>query len=348
MVIEVKLNVKETFECSIRSDHNDSVPDSKISVEKPTRIMTRQKIMFDGVDGKDVFNVIPITDSLGQISCVAGRVEVRENGEPFSKTVFFVKKEKDSNKYTLHEKAPVFDMQDPFFCRIKNDCIFGGVEVFGDEKNLSYRTVFYKGKDIDSLEKFAQGPVGMKDIRLIDLGNKIGVFTRPQKERGVRGKIGFFTIDSIDDLAKVKDEQYFYAPLIEHAFSAPLLDDHVLSEEAWFGSNDVFLLKNGNVGVLAHIGYFSNGRQDKRYCSIAFQFNPETREASPINLVALREDFPEGVPKRDDLKKVTIGCGLVRLKGVAELYLNVGDAETYVTLIEDPFSKYENPLEIRK
>ena len=110
-------------------------------------------------------------------------------------------------------------LQDPFVTKISGQLIFGGVEVFPDpknEKNLLWRTVFYKGDNIRSLKKFVSGPIGMKDIRLLELSDQsIGVFTRPQGEKGGRGKIGYTTIHSLDELtAEVIDD----APLINRIF----------------------------------------------------------------------------------------------------------------------------------
>ena len=94
-------------------------------------------------------------------------------------------------------------MQDPFVCFIGKLLVFGGVEV-KEEKDgkLSYKTVFYKGKDIFSLERFTEGPKYMKDIRLVDLKEKIGVFTRPVGKEFLRGKIGFTIINNLSELTE--------------------------------------------------------------------------------------------------------------------------------------------------
>ena len=54
------------------------------------------------------------------------------------------------------------------------------------ENALHWRTRFYRGQH-QNLVPFAQGPDGMKDIRLVELPDgDIGVFTRPQGEVEVR------------------------------------------------------------------------------------------------------------------------------------------------------------------
>lgn len=124
----------------------------------------------------------------------------------------------------------------------------GGVEVItaGDDpqKIVSWVTQFYRGYRIDSMRHFSSGPAMMKDIRLIELQDgRIGVFTRPQGEKGGRGMIGFTIIDSLEEL----NEQTF--------LEAEIFQDQFVPEE-WGGANEAQLLKNGHIGVLGHIACF--------------------------------------------------------------------------------------------
>lgn len=124
----------------------------------------------------------------------------------------------------------------------------GGVEVItaGDDpqKIVSWVTQFYRGYRIDSMRHFSSGPAMMKDIRLIELQDgRIGVFTRPQGEKGGRGMIGFTIIDSLEEL----NEQTF--------LEAEIFQDQFVREE-WGGANEAHLLKNGHVGVLGHMACF--------------------------------------------------------------------------------------------
>lgn len=106
----------------------------------------------------------------------------------------------------------------------QGELIVGGVEVItaADDPHriTSWVTQFYRGYHIDSLTHFSSGPGTMKDIRLIELDNgSVGVFTRPQGERGGRGQIGFTVIPSLDEL----NEQTF--------IDAEVLQDQFVPEE---------------------------------------------------------------------------------------------------------------------
>ena len=99
--------------------------------------------------------------------------------------------------------------------------------------------------------------------------------------------------------------------------------------------------KNGNLGILGHIAYISDG-SEKNYYPITFQFNPVTEEVSGIKIIARREDLPEGASKNQALENVLFPGGLIRIgDGTAKLYVGAGDAESYEITIKDPFLEYE-------
>ena len=139
-------------------------------------IIYAQKLQFKGVPGKDVYNITAPFVSNG-VEYIAGRVESRKS-ETDSLVMFFMR---DGDYWTLDPNAPVFALQDPCMTKINNKLVLGGVQIqYSAQANeIKYRTVFYTGKDLASLQKCAQGPVRMKDIRLIQLEKGIGVFTRP-------------------------------------------------------------------------------------------------------------------------------------------------------------------------
>ncbi|MFW5889533.1 MAG: DUF1861 family protein, partial [Bacillota bacterium] len=225
-----------------------------------------------------------------------------------------------------------FRLQDPFITKINSELLFGGVEIIKDSKSeeiISWKTNFYRGDSINDLEFFAEGPAGMKDIRLIELPNgKIGVFTRPQGEIGGRGKIGFCSLNSLDELNA------------ENIQKADLLNDQFLDLE-WGGVNEVHLLENNLLGVLGHIAAFD--QNDKRhYYPMCFAFDYLKVKASKIKIIAQRRDLPEGPAKRKDLEDVLFSGGLIRKDdGLANLYLGVSDVEAYKLEIQDPFHEYE-------
>ena len=104
----------------------------------------------------------------------------------------------------------VFKLEDPFANTVAGELVFGGIEVeHSPDQNGKIRsiwkTVLYRGKSIDDLRPFFKGPVGMKDIRLVEQVNgKIGVYTRPRdpenEDLGGDGQIGHRGSDSLDEI----------------------------------------------------------------------------------------------------------------------------------------------------
>ncbi|KHE67398.1 DUF1861 family protein [Halobacillus sp. BBL2006] len=281
-----------------------------------------EKLYFTGVGARDVYNITaPFQDSNEEV--IAGRVEPRES--EYSEVMFFTK---EGDQWSPRQGAPTFELQDPFVTIIHDQLVFGGVEVSphpDKEDALTWKTVFYKGSGIDDLQRFAEGPQGMKDIRLIELPDqRIGVCTRPQGEKGGRGKIGYTEIDSLDQLtAEVIDK-------------APLLQEHFEAEE-WGGANELYLLENDDIGMLGHIARFDEVG-DRHYYPMVCVLNREHMRLEGMKIIATRNDFPSGEAKRKDLVDVLFSGGIIQLKdGKAELYVGVSDAEAHKIRIPDPF-----------
>jgi hypothetical protein len=293
--------------------------------EAKKRNVKAEKIKFIGVEDYDVYNITAPFENKGE-KVIAGRVEKRDSED--SRVLFF---KKEYDKWVQADELKEFHLQDPFVTRINSELVFGGVETIKDENNkiISWKTNFYRGNSINELEYFAEGPEGMKDIRLVELPNdKVGVFTRPQGEIGGRGTIGFCTINSLEELNTKKIN------------SADLLNNQFLDSE-WGGVNEVHLLENNLLGVLGHIAAFDQ-EDNRHYYPMSFAFNYSTEKASDIKIIAQRSDLPEGPAKREDLEDVLFSGGLVRKDtGIAELYLGVSDVEAYKLEIEDPFIEYE-------
>lgn len=297
---------------------------SKFENSSPGR--TGRKLNFINVGDKDVYNITAPFE-LDGCRVIAGRVESRDS--EYSKVMFF---NDHGHAWSPISNAPVFDLQDPFIARINNEIVLGGVEVWAKEDDpdaLLWRTVFFRGEHINDLKPFAKGPVGMKDIRLVELKKgEIGVFTRPQGAIGGRGKIGFTMIDSLDDL---NEEVIEKAPLIDNQFD----------DDEWGGTNEIHLLNNGMLGILGHIACFDDVG-DRHYYSMAFMFDPNLKKSTPLKIIAARSNFEEGDYKRPDLIDVIFSGGLIRRNdGFAELYCGVSDAEAHMIIIPDPFLDYE-------
>lgn len=281
-----------------------------------------EKLEFAGVGEHDVYNITAPFLLNGE-RLLAGRVEARDSEE--SNIYFFTKQD---GVWVKKEDAITFKMQDPFITFIQNELVIGGVETYPLPENkeaLGWRTVFYKGKTLDNLEKIFVGPKGMKDLRLVEQSDgTIGVFTRPQGEKGGRGKIGYACIEDLSDLT------------IEVIENAPLFEDQFLDEE-WGGCNEIHVLKDGTLGVLGHIGSFDE-KGNRHYYSMTFQMNPVTRERTKLRLLAIRNNFLEAEAKRSDLVDVVFSGGLVRhSNGTATLYAGIGDACAQSITIVDPF-----------
>ncbi|MBC8080739.1 MAG: DUF1861 family protein [Gorillibacterium sp.] len=285
------------------------------------------KLMFSGVGYRDVYN-ITAPFRYGNEEVLLGRVEERDS--EFSQVFFFTS---DNHGWSPRAHTHTYNLQDPCQAIIKGELIIGGVEVItaadNPNKIISWVTQFYRGFEIDELCHFSSGPGTMKDIRLIELADGlIGVFTRPQGEKGGRGQIGFTIIDSLEML----NEQTF--------INAEMLGDQFVPEE-WGGANEAHLLNNGHIGVLGHIACFDSSWK-KHYYSMVFSLNPETFEKTPVKIIATRSDFPIGPGKRPDLVDVIFSGGIIRLgNGRAVLSVGVSDAEAYQIEIPDPFMEYE-------
>jgi hypothetical protein len=287
------------------------------------------KLAFTGVGNRDVYNITAPFEDEGEY-VIAGRVESRDSEQ--SQIMFFVEKD---GVWTPREGMPELSLQDPFYTRIGGNIVLGGVQVFPHPEisgKLSWRTIFYKGNCIRNLDAFFEGPYGMKDLRLCELRDgSIAMFTRPQGEKGGRGKIGFARLASLEELTLQKVEE------------APLLEGQFIDDE-WGGANEPHLLANGLIGILGHIACFdeSGGRH---YYPMVFAVNPVTGEYSDIELIAVRNKFLPGAAKREDLVDVVFSGGLIRNQdGTADLYAGISDAEAHRITIRDPFTKFEEGM----
>ncbi|MDR7073237.1 MTP-1 family protein [Fictibacillus barbaricus] len=284
------------------------------------------KLKFTGVGERDVYNITAPFEDDGE-PVIAGRVESRDSEH--SKVYFFVNRD---SVWTPREGAPILELQDPFVTRIAGELVLGGVEIFPHPTNadaLSWRTSFYKGASISELKPFFKGPDGMKDLRVAELKDgSVAVLTRPQGEKGGRGKIGFARIPSLKEFSVEVVEE---APLLEGQFG----------EGEWGGANELHILENGMIGVLGHIASFDE-EENRHYYPMVFLLNPETGEHSEIQLIAIRDDFLEGASKRPDLVDVVFSGGLVRKDdGTADFYAGISDAEAHRITISDPFNQFE-------
>ena len=196
------------------------------------------------------------------------------------------------------------------------------------EDRKAWQMEFYREGLNGGFDKVLTGPPKMKDIRFLQLlDGRILVLTRPQGERGGRGRIGFCVVDS---LIQACWETIESAPLFDHC-----------PEEQWVGANEAHLLTKNKIGVLGHLAEF---REDgsRRYRSMVFCIDLETGQSSETEIIAERSDFPPGESKRPDLQDVIFSGGLLRLgHGWARLFAGLSDAEAGFLDLPDPFLKFQ-------
>lgn len=259
---------------------------------------------------------------------LAARIEPTGKKFEHSSVVAFFQKEGKSWK---PRTDPIFKLQDPRITWINGEMLFSGVELSADDKGemVIYRQVFYRGKDLDNLVRFFEGPLKMKDICLVNLADKrIGVYTRPTGEKGGRGQIGFTIIDSLDDLT------------VEKIDEAPLLNDR-FPEDEWGGVNEARQMPDGRIFVLGHRAYFDEAEK-RHYYPWAFVHDLEAGRLIDLGILAERKDFPWGPAKDFDLEDVLYSGGLMEVEESSRLgrrmllLVGLSDTEAGMIEIDDP------------
>lgn len=277
-----------------------------------------KKLIFSGVDGFDVYN-ITAPFILGKKRILAGRVEQREN-ETSTINLF---EEQSNGTWKLLDNSISLPLQDPFITEIDHEIIIGGVEVLEGKSDKSWRTNLYRLQSISNAEKFFEGPLGMKDLRLKQLDSgQILVLTRPQGIKGGRGKIGILTIDSLKELSHKKIAD---APLLENQFS----------NEEWGGANEIHV-KDNHIYVLSHIANFDSYNY-RHYYAMLFEIDLSFKKIIHAKIIAERSDFLEGPFKRPDLKDVVFSGGLQVEDTEMTLYAGISDAEAQTITIKNFF-----------
>lgn len=219
------------------------------------------------------------------------------------------------------------ELEDPFITKINDEMVIGAVSILPHQEGIpptEFFTVFYRGKDIFSLNKFAQGPFMMKDIRLVARKNgKIGIFTRPKGDKFLKGRIGYLEINNLDEL---NSQNLYEAEII----------DLPISKEEWVGSNEIHLLENGKLGILGHFAY-EDKKENLHYSAMSFIFDPEKFKAVGFKIIAQRKDFPDGKTKSERTKDVVFPGGVIIKEKEAILYAGLSDAEVGRIKIENPW-----------
>lgn len=279
-------------------------------------------LRFDGIGGRDVYNITAPFMSDGQ-TLIAGRVEDRDN--ELSDIIFF---RREADAWVPYFEAPELrGLQDPCVAIISGEIVVGGVRypVRFDDGTVGWRMEFYRGHSVKSLRHMVNGPERMKDIRFCELADgRVAVFSRPQGDRGGRGKIGFTIASSLDDVTTATIDD---APILEGQFAAG----------EWGGANEACILSDGTLGVLGHIAMWDTDRT-RHYYPMTFKLDPRTARATNPKIIARRSVFPHAPTKRPDLHDVVFSGGLQRHSdGTATLYAGLSDAAAGTVRLVDPF-----------
>ncbi|RMF54436.1 DUF1861 family protein [Candidatus Woesearchaeota archaeon] len=281
-------------------------------------------LRFEGQGNKTVYNPSVPFEYQGR-EVIAARVEPYDS-ETDSRVMFF---ERKNGYYTLMRNVPSFKMQDPAVFIIEGLYVLRGVHVFNEGSKLNWQTDFYAGDSLSRLEYLSSGPIGMKDITLVDLNGAIGIFTRPRGKELKERRIGYFEVESLDDIQRIGEADYVKAYLINGIF-----DDN-----QWGGANQAMNLGNGRIGVIGHLAWFDKHNR-KHYVAMSFIFNRQTRRLSDFKVLARREDFPKAPSKsKPILDDIVFPAGIDDVRGERPfLYAGLSDFCCGRIRINNPFN----------
>jgi len=285
--------------------------------------MKSKILKIRNVNGKTAYN--PTTPFKDEEAIYMGvRVESLDS-ELDTKTHFAHKLRDDS--WEINDSLSPLPLQDPVYMKIDDELYIAGVKVQDTTNGVLWNQEFYRGDSIKNLEHFASGPEGMKDIRLVDLGDRIGVFTRPQGKIGGLGKIGYLEVGNTNELQKLSEADWYNVPLINGLFE----------DGTWGGVNQALRLHDGTIGVIGHKAYKTESEAvlQKHYSAISFIFNPVTKIVSAFGKIAERKDFPKSPSKRSpELSDIIFPAGIDKK---FNLYCGLSDYCIGIKKIKNPF-----------
>jgi hypothetical protein len=288
--------------------------------------MESKILSFIKQDEKIVYNpTVPF--EFGGKKYIGVRVESL-GSESDSRILFAYEQDKNTNLWAIDYSLGSLPLQDSAYVKINGKTFILGVRVLQNENGIKYKQDIYKGDSIKNLKYFTSGPIGMKDIRLVDLEDRIGVFTRPKGKIGGKGKIGYLEVGSVDELEDFTEEDWYNAKIIEGLF-----DDGF-----WGGVNQAIKLPGGDIGVIGHIAHQTINEKselEKHYFGMAFRFNPKTYKSSEFKIIAKRSDFPPAFSKRSpELNDIVFPAGIDNLNN---LYCGLSDFCVGKKKIQNPF-----------
>jgi hypothetical protein len=319
-----------------------NLPERKAHFEKNYKPAENAILSFMGVDGFDVYNCSVPFEWRGN-RYLYGRIERRDE---WARSWVRLFRETGKDSYTLVKDSMIYQLEDPFVTFVGEEIVLGGTHVrYRSNQIDTYYDYFYRGKYLENLRYFTTGPDYMKDIRLVELPEGIGVFSRPRDEEVIK-KYGS---DSVVGFTMIPDLDHLDASVIAHAKIIPGL----FGAGEWGGCNQCFLLESGNIGVIGHKSFQSSVPEYKLvYINISFVFDPKSNKLLDEKIIAVRSSYPPGPSKKPELADCAFTSGIVMRKGgansLADLYSGIGDTCEGRVVISYPFEGYGKIKETHK
>ena len=290
-------------------------------------------LTFIGVDGFDVYNCSIPFEWQGE-TYIYGRVEHRDQWARSWSRLF---KKTGKDEFTLVKDSMIYRMEDPFVSLIQGEIVLGGTAVKNMQKEIANLwDDFYRGTDLEDMFYFTTGPDNMKDIRLVDMGDRIGVFSRPrgediEKKYGSGSVVGYTEIKSLEELTP---------DIIE---AAPPIDG-LFQDGEWGGCNQCYRLDTDYIGIIGHKSYKDIGEDGTElsvYTNVSWVYDPKTGKCLDEKIIATRPSYPAGPAKVPSLIDCTFTSGIVmREDGKADLYGGLGDTMEGRIIIDNPFEGF--------
>lgn len=172
-------------------------------------------------------------------------------------------------------------------------CVDARPKAFKPNELRSLYTRFYAGKSLDTLEHVANGPLGMKDIRIAQGSpdsTELHVYGRPRLSE-TNGNITHTTIASIEDLDA------------EVILNAPYIDERIFPsiKGVWGGINDAVQV-GPNRYVLACHRAWRTSEHGVHYEAALFGQDMRKRGVVDLGVLATSGDFPKGKVKNNEGK----------------------------------------------
>ncbi len=312
-------------------------PEKKELFEKTHKPGESALLTFTGVDGYDVYNCSIPFESQGE-TYLYGRVEKRKEWARSHVRLF---RRAGQDLYQAVPDSFAYPLEDPYISFIGGQLTMGGTHVVREGGEIArLYAYFYQGSDPRSLDYFTTGPVNMKDIRLVEMKDGIGVFSRP---RGPE-VLAKYQSESVVGFTAIRKLSELIPSVIE---SAPVIPNMFAPGE-WGGCNQCYPLDSGLIGIIGHKSYgkkADDGLTLAVYVNASFVFDPKSHSVVDEKILATRSSYPAAPCKKPELADCAFTSGIVpRSDGRFDLYSGLGDACEGRTVIDDPFEGFGSPL----